>query len=645
MALIVSCATTRPAGVAKPTAPPTAAKPPPTAPKPGPPSAPALPGIALKTAAPSVLARTKAERDRLEAEIAFGSPDSLAAARRELKSANAFRPEERRDLASLIDSFESLIYPDPRRSGGVPARAGASPAPAVSDGSTPAATGASRADSAASPLPSMFAPDLKLFVAAAAGQTLTPPPEVAGTALGELIPALAIFAADSREAARQAQNALDRFAQLGIPSILPDLALGIDAERRFDWQGALERYRRVLDTAPDVWPATIGLGRALLALGRPISALAELEPRAAELDRLPSFMRAYGQALYENAYFAEASRYIAQVLVDDPQDSRLILIRAHLLVRDKAYRQAIPLLDAYGTVDPSNRLYLLLRCLAAEGMRSREEALRWARRGLELYPNDPELLVAAARLLYDGPASGFGEAHGLAVRAYELTTPNEGPGASAPAQPAPAQNAQAQSKAERSPLRAAALRVAGFEAARLLTLDAAAHYQWDLAATYLHRAVSLGSFPDRALESTVLRKSGDWAAALAHAETWRRERPDSSAAAEAYLRALIGSGEDKAAQDLIARLLPNATSPAFRSSLYYLQSRLQKSDESALALLRTALIENADNPEALAAMYDILFRRKDLNRARFYLRQALTLDPGNPDLLRRQSELDGAVPR
>jgi len=601
------------------------------------PSAIAPPETSLKTAAPAMLARNKAARDRFEAEIAFGSPDSLAAARRSLESTKTFRPEERRDLSSLIDSIESLVYPNPRLNGGLPRGAGASAAAAsaASGGSTPAATGPPRADSASAPLPSMFAPDLKLFAAAAAGQTLQPPAEVAGTALGELIPALAIFAADSREAARQAQNALDRFAQLGVPSILPDLALGVDAERRSDWQEALTRYRRVLYAAPDVWPATIGVGRALLALGRPISALAELEPHAAELDGIPSFMRAYGQALYENAYFAESSRYIAQVLVDDPQDSRLILIRAQLLVRDKAFRQAIPLLDAYGTVDPSNRLYLLLRCLAAEGMRSREEALRWARQGLGLYPDDPELLVAAARLLYDGPSSGYGEAHSLAVRAYELTTPNEGSGASAPAQ----------GGTERSPLLAAARRAAGFEAARLLTVDAAAHYRWDLAAVYLHRALSLGSFPDRALESTVLRRSGDWAAALAYADSWRRERPDSNEAAEAYLRALVGGGNDKAAQDLLARLLPNASSPAFRSTLYYLQSRLQKSDDAALALLRSALIENADNPEALAAMYDILFRRKDYNRARFYLRQALTLDPGNPELLRRQTELDAAAPR
>ncbi|MGO8693562.1 MAG: tetratricopeptide repeat protein [Rectinemataceae bacterium] len=538
----------------------------------------------------------------------------------------SLRPEERHDLGILIGEMSSLVYPDPR-----------------SVASAGAAAMGSQPSSPASPPPSVFAPDLRLFAAAAAGLTLSPPVEVAGTALGELIPALAIFVADSREAALQAQNAFDRFAQLRVPSIIPDLALGIDAERRFDWEGALSRYRRVLDVAPDVWPAVIGSGRALLALRRPVSALAILEPSSVELDDIQSFTRVYGQALYENARFAEAAGYIARVLVADPQDSQLVLIRAHLLVREGEFQQAAPLLDAYGTVDPSNRLYILLRSLAAEGMRSREEALRWARRGLTLYPNDPELLAAAARLLYDGPSTGRDEAHSLAARAYEFTTPNVESAAGSSGTVSGAGSGQAGE--EQSPLLAAARKAAGFEAARLLTIDAAARYQWDLAAVYLDRATALGFFQDRALAATVLRRSGDWGAALAYAETWRRERPDSNDATEAYLRALVGEGNDKAAQDLIARLLPGATSSPFRSILYYLQSRMQKSDEAALSLLRSALIENADNPEALAAMYDILFRRKDLNRARFYLKQALTLDPGNPDLLRRQAELDGTAPK
>jgi predicted Zn-dependent protease len=81
-----------------------------------------------------------------------------------------------------------------------------------------------------------------------------------------------------------------------------------------------------------------------------------------------------------------------------------------------------------------------------------------------------------------------------------------------------------------------------------------------------------------------------------------------------------------------------------RSILYFLQSKLQKSDEAALTLLRSALVENADNPEALAAVSDIQVRRKDYAKARFYLKQALAGDPGNPELQSRQKQLDALSP-
>ncbi|MBL8968170.1 MAG: tetratricopeptide repeat protein, partial [Spirochaetaceae bacterium] len=263
---------------------------------------------------------------------------------------------------------------------------------------------------------------------------------------------------------------------------------------------------------------------------------------------------------------------------------------------------------------------------------NRDEALKWARKGLAAYPDDPELLAVAARLLFSVPgslredlrAAARDEGRELARKAY--ATPPPAPAAAA------------------ASLDAALAAAAGAEAARLLLVDAAARYDWTAAAAYLARAAAAPGFEDRALAALVLRKGGDWAAALAQAEAWYRERPESEAAAEAYARALVGVKSDKAAQELLARLLAAKGSPAFRSSLHYLQSLLQKSDEAALPPLRSALVENADNGEALAAMCDIYYRRKDYQKARFYLKQALSLAPGDPELARRQRELDAAAP-
>jgi predicted Zn-dependent protease len=301
-------------------------------------------------------------------------------------------------------------------------------------------------------------------------------------------------------------------------------------------------------------------------------------------------------------------------------------------VRGRSYQQALPLLDAYGTVDPGNRLFLLLRSQAAEGLRNRDEALKWVRRGLSAYPDDPELLTATARLLLQASASIAGgqeaakeEGREHARRAAEL----------AASSPAAAGLTTLQSK-----LRAAA----GFEALRLLLADAIQRFDWAQANQRLGELKQGPGFEDKAVACLIYRKTGNWPAALELATAWYGERPDLEAATEAYVRALVGTKNESAAQDLIPRLLAGKASPGFRSTLFYLQSLLQKSEEASLSLLRQALVENADNLEALTAFYDYYYRKSDWQKARFYLKQALSLAPADPDLLRRNRELSAAAP-
>jgi len=561
-------------------------------------------GTALKTADPAVLARNREEREAIEASIVFGSPSSLAKAREFASQATAIKPEDAAVLDAIARGIASLAYPEAAD----PSRPASSPAAAVFSGAGQVL--------------------LKALDEAAAGHFPTVPAESAGSPLGELIPALVLFATDSSDSTRLAFEALDRFARLAVPSIMPSIIRGVDAERRGDWQGALGLYRSALAIAPDAWSAALGAGRAFLALRRSADALAILSPLAQAHSGLPAFDRFFGLALNANGRYQESDPYVARVLTRDPQDSKFILIRARLLVRAKAYQQALPLLDAYGTVDPTNRLYLLLRCLESEGLRARDEALKWARRGLAAYNDDPELLVAASRILFSGPAFGREEARTLAVRVCDMVVS----GAAAPAE----------SDFEAGAVILAARNAASVEASRLLALDASVRFKWADAFTYLSRAGT--SFEDKALAARILRKSGNVRLALDFASEWYRGEPRSEGATEAYLRALVDSGDEKLAQETIARLLPGTLSTSLRSLLYYLQSRLQKSDEAALSLLRAALVENADNPEALAAVSDIQLRRKDFAKARFYLKQAIATDPGNPELEERQRQLDAASP-
>ncbi|HET7838425.1 MAG TPA: hypothetical protein VFL04_01610, partial [Rectinemataceae bacterium] len=441
------------------------------------------PGTAIQISAAPKASRAQGDRAAIEEAIVLGSPASLQRARSLLSSSSNLKPEESSALGLAINAFDALIY------------GSADAATLLAVGVPPGMGGVS----------ALIA---KTAVDAFAGRVDDAPPDYGASGLAELLPALAMFASPSRDTARQAQDALERFSGLGYASVIPDLALGLDAERRLDWKAALARYTEALDLAEDAWPARLGVARSELALGQAVEALAILGPLADRLSGSSAFIRTYAEALYENARFAQADQYVARVLVDDPQNSRFILIRAHILVRSGSYQQAVPLLDAYATVDSSNRLFLLLRSQVAEGMRDRDDALRWARRGLAAYADDPELLVTAARLRFSGPSAGRQEARSLAARAYELTPPAQGSEGFAPVQ-LEARNA------------------AAFDAARLLAADAAARFEWLPAAQYLERATSYGSFEDRALASTILRRSGRAAAALEYADSWYRDRPES----------------------------------------------------------------------------------------------------------------------
>ena len=561
-------------------------------------------GTALKTADPAALARGREEREAIETAIVFGSPSSLAKARDQASRSVALRREDAAALADLALAISSLIYPEASDGAVVLSPRG------VSD----PGQGGSGADQGL----------LRALAAVAAGKPPEIPAEAAGSPIGELIPALLLLTVDTNDSARLALDALDRFARLGVPSIVPSLIRGVDAERRGDAQGALGLYRSALAIAPDAWSAILGTGRALLALKRSSDALAALGPLAAAHSGLSAFDRCYALALYANGRYSEAEPFVARVLTRDPQDSRFILIRARLLIRAKAYAQALPLLDAYGTVDPSNRLYLLLRSLESEGLRVRDEALKWARQGLSSYPDDPELLAIAARLLFAGPPFGHEEARTLAARAAELSPP----GAAAPAE----------SESESGAVILADRNAAGVEASRLLAIDAATRFKWADASVYLARAGA--AFDDKATAAKILRKSGNVKAALDFASAWYKAEPKSDSAAEAYLRALIDFGDEKSRPGSHSPPLAgyNLLATALRSVFPPIEApevRRGRVDAASLGVGR-----KRGQPRGSGRSLGHTTEEEDYAKARFYLKQAIATDPNDPELEARQKQLD-----
>jgi len=520
------------------------------------------------------VSEAQAARNGIEALIAMGSPSSLELAASTAAESATLPPGEAASYAWIAWELARLAYPEAMAAR--PALAGSPPDTAL----------------------------VRAFVDARNGRSGTAPAQADASPLFELFPVLGVFRLKTAAVNGAALAAAERFASYALPSALSDLARAMALERGGDKAGALDWYRHSLSLAPDCYPAALGASRLLSDSGRAAEALDTLALISPSLHASSVYRRAHAMALYGAGRWTEAFPLVTAVLLDDPMDSRFMLIRAHLLVERGEYRQATPLLDAYASVDSWDRLYLLLRArVALESAKDRGTAVAALRRGLERYPEDRELVLYAAETFWSGDLQERAEAVVLASRVLKADPASE-----------------------------RALRL--LLAADLASGDAAAAaVRADAIRTAIPGYADYGSL------YRAYRGAGRLADAAAMAKAWLAAEPASEQANLAWAGILVDRGDKAAASELIGRLLAGKGGAAYRSSLYFLQSRLQPNDDAALASLRSALVENGMNLEALVATYDIYFRKNDLQRARFYLKQALTIAPERQDLADRRTTL------
>ena len=512
------------------------------------------------------------EKSELERLIALGSPSALEEAVLRATASTLLPAVDAKAYAWVAYELARLAYPE--LAGGLPPRADTPPAHAL----------------------------VRAFIDARNGRSAPLGPD-AGP-LFELFPALSVFRVKTSASYGAALVAVERFSRFGMDSALGETARGMALEASGDKAGALVAYTNSEAMAPDVYTASLGRTELLISAGRVDEALETLSRISSPANASLAYRRAYAHALYASRMWAEALPLITAVLLEDPMNSRFMLMRAHLLIERGEYRQAAPLLDAYARIDASDRLYLLLRArFAMDGSKDRNTAIATIRRGLERYPNDADISVYAAELLYSGDTRERAEAMMLAARA--LT---------------------------QNPRSVRALRI-------LLTSDiASGNVEGAVAKADAIQTIE-PDFPDLELLYKAYRMAGINESTIKIVQTWRARDPASESAILAWLGILVETNARLEATELITRYLAARGSSVFRSSLYWYQARLQGDEEQALASLRSALIENGLNVDALAYMADIYIRRTDYQRARFYLRQAMTIAPDRPDIVERRNTL------
>lgn len=432
----------------------------------------------------------------------------------------------------------------------------------------------------------------------------TPPADGSADYLEHVLPFLALFGETREERLLTALPDLEKARSLRPDSVLAPYFSGLMFERAGRFAGAEAAYNAAYGISPECYPAMLGLVRILNRSGRQKEALRRLATLA---DRHPDNMeirRQLAMGYYRDEDWSRAEPVVAEVLRADSRDGDFILMRARILVEQGRFAQAQAPLDLYASINPNNRLYLLLRArLQAEGYRNRESALAYIRAILRVSPGDEEALAYAARLLMESP-DGAEQNEGRELMGRLLAAP------------------------------APSLAVLG-----LGLRDAVSRENWREAEGFVGRLLEERRSRQDLLDAwTVENVLGNKNRAFTYARELYERDPGSGEGAAVYASALIGAGRREEAGGIIESHLVAPGGGPLKSRFYYLRSRLQTGEEAVLADLRFCLFEDPRNLDALIAMFEFYHRRKDERRALYYLKQALAVAPGSARLKRYERE-------
>ena len=106
---------------------------------------------------------------------------------------------------------------------------------------------------------------------------------------------------------------------------------------------------------------------------------------------------------------------------------------------------------------------------------------------------------------------------------------------------------------------------------------------------------------------------------------------------------MIKTGRTANALRLINSMLNNSPAASMKRFLFYQRSFLQNSDTASLSDLRSSLIANPRNSDALFRMYEIYYNRKDYRKAQYYLKQVVSLNPNEEKYIRLNSEIEQLI--
>lgn len=322
-----------------------------------------------------------------------------------------------------------------------------------------------------------------------------------------------------------------------------------------------------------------------------------------------NYLRLCAYTSFAGGKLEKAEQYVNRVLQTEPENSEFMLFRTKILIAKKEYIRAASLLDAYSRIDSSSRDYLFLRfTVQKEWNKNITAATETIQSALELYPDDIEIMLAAASLASENNVSINGYS-GEEIAGQILAKEPE--------------NYEAKKIKINSLVQSENWKEA-YEESRQLVKD----LPDDEGALFTHVKICLAA--------------GNQNEAWKIASELYSKSPSDENVLQCYINVLVSTSRKAEASKIISQLLPSS-SARMKSFLYYERSFLLSSEPEILADLRSSLTSNPRNRDALLRMYRIYFNKKEYRKAQYYLKQVVAISPKDEKILELNRQLDSLI--
>lgn len=392
-------------------------------------------------------------------------------------------------------------------------------------------------------------------------------------------------------------------------SVLVQYLLGTLYQKMGDLNSSAQMFEKAAETTEHCFETNYALAQVLFSKGEYVRSQ-EIASRM--LQAFPGnlkFLKLLSQIATKTGNYTLAESYINQVLQQEPENSQFLLLRVEVLLDQGNYVKAVSFLDIYARVDKSSKSYLLLRSrIQNEWNKNPVAAAATVEQALELYPNDSEVILAAAQLAAVTGNTVQGKTAGeLADEILGREPDND-------------------------------------TAIFIRAKDALTRKDWDTAYSNTSRLMAKDtvSLVQKLLHIQACLGANQVKEAQTEVNLLYQQHKDSDDVKELYIRVQAAAGNKGEVRSLIASMLPSASS-LLKSFLYYQRSLLATNDTDKLADLRQSLTANPRNTEALFELYEYYFDRKDYRKAQYYLKQVVSLNTNDEQILRLNAELDALL--